>query len=126
MGTKYRQMIGRDPTTETAEREIDRATMCVPCKITCPSSHIYSSDKERELRHLESESTASTRKLQQLETTLANLNSQMKSKQGELRGELRKPPGTPKMFLNPFDSLRNQAQAAPYRSPYRRNRPSRR
>ena len=30
MGPKYRQMIGHDPTAETAEREIDRATMYVP------------------------------------------------------------------------------------------------
>jgi DNA repair protein RAD50 len=30
MGPKHRQLIGHDPVAETAEREIDRATTCVP------------------------------------------------------------------------------------------------
>ena len=67
----------------------------------------YSSDKERDVRHLESESAVSSRKLQQLETTLGNLNSHMKSKREELRGEFKKIPDTLESLLNSFDSLRN-------------------
>jgi len=33
MGPKYWQMIGHEPAAETAEREIDRAAMCVPSRI---------------------------------------------------------------------------------------------
>ena len=71
----------------------------------CPGSRTLLSDKERDIRHLESESTASSRKLQQLETTLGNLNSQMKSKQEELRSEFKRTPDTIGRCLNCLDSL---------------------
>ena len=91
----------------------------------CPGSRTLLSDKERDVRHLESESTASSRKLQQLETTLGNLNSQMKSKQEELRGEFKQTPDTIGGFLSSFGSLRNWAEAAPRGSFHRRGRSDR-
>lgn len=36
MGPKYRQLIGHEPAAETAEREIDRAAMCVPPQVNVP------------------------------------------------------------------------------------------